>query len=198
MYLMPGRMLQTPRRPTGRSPLNPFPGKSALPKRRESTDIWRPTTARNPRPTSFRRPEGLPDGCLSSGCCRFSNSHPWLQGAVLTGSLIVGSARDHRSLSVFLDAYFFPRQRRGYGHPAGDVLRQRLSGLGGSGGDVHRSVDTESRVPPYQLIKLVAILNWIILLKNRHSAVTANRALSAVYKVSFTDAQDFFSRPRGV
>jgi hypothetical protein len=61
---------------------------------------------------------------------------------------VVGSVVDHGGLSVLPDAYLFQRQRRGYGHPAGDVLGESLSCLRGSGGDLHRSVDTESGVPP--------------------------------------------------
>ncbi len=57
--------------------------------------------------------------------------------------LVVGSVRDHRGLSILLDAYLFQRQRW-----AGEVLREGLSCLGGSGWDVHRSVNTESRVTP--------------------------------------------------
>jgi hypothetical protein len=80
---------------------------------------------------------------------------------------VVGSVVDYGGLSVLPDAYLFQRQRRGYGHPAGDVLRQGFLCLGGSGGDVHRSVDTESRVP--QLIKLVAILALISSFFKSHS-----------------------------
>jgi len=57
--------------------------------------------------------------------------------------LIVGSVVDHGGLFVLLDTYLFQRQRR-----ACDVLREGLSCLGGPGGNVHRSIDTESRVSP--------------------------------------------------
>ena len=56
---------------------------------------------------------------------------------------VVGSVGDHGGLSVLPNAYLFQRKRW-----AGDVLREGLSCLGGSGWNVHRSVDTESRVPP--------------------------------------------------
>jgi hypothetical protein len=55
-----------------------------------------------------------------------------------------GSVVDYGGLSVLLDTYLFQRKQWGYGHPAGDVLGESLSGLDGSGGDVHRGVDTES------------------------------------------------------
>ena len=53
--------------------------------------------------------------------------------------LVAGGVGDHRGLSVFFDAYLF--QRKWW---AGDVLGEGPSCLGGSGGDVHRGVDTES------------------------------------------------------
>ena len=57
--------------------------------------------------------------------------------------LLVGSADDHRGLSILFDTYLFQRQRW-----VGDVFGEDLSSLGGSFGDVHRSVDTESGVSP--------------------------------------------------
>ena len=57
--------------------------------------------------------------------------------------VVVRGLGDDGGLAILLDTYLFAGQRW-----AGDVFREGLAGLRGSGGDVHRSVDTESRVSP--------------------------------------------------
>ncbi len=57
---------------------------------------------------------------------------------------------------------FFKDKGGGYGLPAGDVLGEGLSCLGGSGGDEHRGVDTESRVPPIDCLEAMHPLRYRI------------------------------------
>ncbi len=57
--------------------------------------------------------------------------------------VVIRGVGDDGGLAILLDTYLFEGQRW-----AGDVLREGLSCLGGSGWDVNRSVDTESRVSP--------------------------------------------------
>jgi len=57
--------------------------------------------------------------------------------------IVIRGVGDDGGFAILLDTYLFERQRR-----AGDVLGEGLTCLGGSGGDVNRSADTESGVPP--------------------------------------------------
>jgi hypothetical protein len=67
-------------------------------------------------------------------------------GYVFTKLPFVRTVGIYRALTILLDAYLFQRQRW-----AGDVLREGCSYLKGSGGDVNRSVDTESGVIRFRM-----------------------------------------------
>ena len=88
-----------------------------------------------------------PDILRSTGrdmLCQLQQETGYREGFDLSlEEFVVGSVVDYGGLSILPNAYLFQRQRG-----TGDVLGESLSGLRGSGGDVHRSVDTESRVPP--------------------------------------------------